>query len=317
MSEDDVDRRGSRIPLVVVTGLSGAGLSSALKSLEDNKFDVIDNLPLPLFRAMLDNPAQVPDAPLAVGIDSRTRGLEPSAFSKELEELRRDPRFEVAVLFLDCEDEVLRRRFTETRRRHPMADDDPVPDGIVRERQLMEPLRQVADLVLDTSGLTVHELRKWVFDRLGDQDRSPLTLTIISFAYRGGLPKEADLVFDVRFLRNPHYVDALRAKTGLDADVQAYVRDDPGFAPFVANTCTLLEPLLPRYLAEGKSYLTIAIGCTGGQHRSVFMATVLQAWLRGHGWPSTLIHREISRRQGGTGRSPFPASGTNEQGIGS
>lgn len=284
----------TRSRVLIVTGMSGAGLSTSLKCLEDHGFDVVDNLPIPLFKALIG--AKEPfSSPLAIGIASRTRGLVPTQFCAELEALRRDQRLELTMLFLDCSDEALRRRFTETRRRHPLTGDEPVTDSIARERALLAPLMEAADLRYDTTSTLVSELRAWLGSHLAIADRPPLTITLVSFAYRHGLPQEADLVLDARFLRNPHYVAELREQTGLADAVQAYVRADPDFGHFWHNLQTLLLPLLPRFKAEGKSYLTIAVGCTGGQHRSVFVAQLLGLWLAKEGWPANIIHRELNR----------------------
>jgi UPF0042 nucleotide-binding protein len=275
---------------VVVTGMSGAGRSSCLKVLEDLGFEAVDNLPLELMARLL--PGEPAARDLAIGVDSRTRAFAPETL---LDLLRGggagcQP---ASLLFLECDDEILRRRFTETRRRHPLALDRPVGDGIARERRLLRPLKAAADLVIDTSLLSVADLRRLLADRFAAPGGSAPAISIVSFAYRQGLPREADLVLDVRFLANPHYVEALRPRTGLDAEVQAHVRGDPDLAPFLDRLETLLVPLLPRYNAEGKSYLTIGIGCTGGRHRSVFIAEQLAARLRAAGSVVHVVHREL------------------------
>jgi UPF0042 nucleotide-binding protein len=284
--------------LVIVTGMSGAGRSTVLRALEDRGFEAVDNLPLTLFRALLREGAgqEALSGSLAVGVDSRSRGLDPPAFVEELERWRRRQGVSLKLLFMECEDEVLRRRYTESRRRHPMAQDRPVTDGIARERTFMAPLKAAADLVCDTTLTSTTDLRRWVAARFSSGEPQPLTISLISFAFRSGVPREADLVFDMRFLRNPHYVDELRPKTGQDEDVQAYVAADPDFRPTLDRLQALLLPLLPRYASEGKSYLTIAMGCTGGQHRSVFMAEALGLGLRRHGWRTTIIHRDIAMK---------------------
>jgi UPF0042 nucleotide-binding protein len=278
--------------VVVVTGMSGAGRSTALKALEDQGFEAVDNLPLDLLDRLLaaGGPA-VRD--LAVGVDTRTRAFSPAIL---LELLRRGATAGQAatLVFIDCDDEVLQRRFTETRRRHPLAVDRPLGDGIARERQLLAPLRLAADLCLDTSLLSAAELRRLLAERVAPRADRRLAVTIVSFAYRRGLPREADLVLDVRFLANPHYDTQLRPLTGLDAAVQAHIRADPSFADFLARLESLIVPLLPRYNAEGKSYLTIAIGCTGGRHRSVFVAESLGARLADAGWHVGVVHRELA-----------------------
>ena len=188
---------------------------------------------------------------------------------------------------------MLRRRFTETRRRHPLADLPGVGDALAAERVLLEPLRAAADLLIDTSELSLPDLRRLLLGHLAGT-LEQLSIAVVSFAYRHGLPREADLVFDVRFLHNPHYVDTLRPDTGQHPAVQEHIRSDPAFGPFVAGLEGLLLPLLPRFQTEGKSYLTIAFGCTGGKHRSVFLAELVSDWLRGAGWEATTIHRELA-----------------------
>lgn len=277
--------------VVVVTGMSGAGRNSCLKILEDLGYEAVDNLPVNLLgRLVRDDP----DGPrlLAIGMDSRTRGFAPDAVLGALAASRRSGR--TSLLFLECDDEVLRRRFTETRRRHPLADVPGVADALAAERALMAPVKASADVFLDTSDLTLPDLRRLLAGRFG-AGRGRLPIAVQSFAYRSGLPREADLVFDVRFLANPHYVERLRATNGRDPEVQAFIRADPAFESFVADLRALLGPLLPRYRSEGKSYLTIAFGCTGGKHRSVFLAELFAAWLREAGWEATAVHRDLER----------------------
>ncbi|MEZ5666339.1 MAG: RNase adapter RapZ [Alphaproteobacteria bacterium] len=283
---------GARTRLVLVTGMSGAGRSTALAVLEDAGFEAVDNLPLNLVERVAE---PGPDAPglLAIGVDVRSRGFEPERIAAICERLRANPGLDLQLLFLDCEDEVLIRRFTETRRRHPLAHDRPAADGIAVERRLLAPLRDLADLVIDTGQQRPAELRKRLLDALAP-DVTGLTLTVQSFSFKQGVPREADLVFDVRFLRNPHYDPVLRPKTGQDADVGAYVAADPAFAGFFERLTGLLLPLLPRYREEGKSYLTICIGCTGGRHRSVYVAGLLADALRAADWPVALTHRDLA-----------------------
>ncbi|MCR9175811.1 MAG: RNase adapter RapZ [Alphaproteobacteria bacterium] len=287
--------------LVLVTGLSGAGRSSALAILEDEGFEAVDNLPLSLLPALMAlDPAERPDR-IAVGVDLRTRDFDSTYFFTQLDQLSRDPDLTLRVVFLDCDTDVLIRRFTETRRRHPLATDRPVADGIRLERDYMSPIRARADVVIDTSELTLGSFRQILLDELAFDQRNRMTVTVVSFGFRKGLPREADLVFDVRFLKNPHYVAELRPKTGLDPEVAAYVSSDPEFPGFVARLTALIAPLLPRYEAEGKSYLTIAIGCTGGKHRSVHTAELFATWLKSQGTPVTLRHRDIPAPAGGAG----------------
>ncbi|MFO1069308.1 MAG: RNase adapter RapZ [Geminicoccaceae bacterium] len=278
--------------VLLVTGLAGAGRSTCLKVLEDNGFEAVDNLPLDLAARLLASEQPV-DSDLAIGVDSRTRAFSPEGLL-ELRSRIRERGGDVSLLYLDCDDDVLQRRFTETRRRHPLAQDRSVSDGIARERLLLGPVRAAADIVLDTTLLSVVDFRRMLTARFARGEAERMAVTVVSFAYRNGLPREADLVFDVRFLDNPHYIDALRPLTGRDAPVQAHIRTDPGYAGFVGSLENLLLPLLPRYNAEGKSYLTIGIGCTGGKHRSVFVAEEIAGRLRHRGWRVGVVHRELA-----------------------
>ena len=288
--------RGDAPLVVLVSGLSGAGHSTALRFLEDQGFEAIDNLPLRLLKRILKD--EEPGRPLAVGIDTRTRGFATQSFLETLDALIANPGYNIRLVFLDCEDDVLVQRFTETRRRHPMATDRPLADGIAAERSLVDPLRQRAAIHIDTSRLHTSDLGRLLSGNLGLKDEQGLSLFVTSFSYRKGLPREADLVFDVRFLRNPHYDARLRPLTGLDAEVARHVEADPGFAEFYARLTALLAPLLPRYEAEGKSYLTLAVGCTGGRHRSVAIAERLAQWLLDHGRGVTVAHRDLPGNEG-------------------
>ena len=276
--------------LVVVTGMSGAGRSTCLKLLEDLGFEALDNLPLPLMERLLRDGDAI-EGDLAIGVDTRTRAFEPARLIALVEGLRAASGYQAELVFFTCDDEVLQRRYTETRRRHPLAADRPVADGIARERTLLAPLQDAADRLIDTTACTIPELRRRLDGLYGDGGRQ-LVVGLVSFAYRRGLPREADLVFDVRFLQNPHYIDGLRPLTGLDPDVQRHIAADPGFAPFVERLDALLQPLLPRYAAEGKSYLTIAFGCSGGRHRSVYLAELFAERLGAAGWEVGVRHRE-------------------------
>lgn len=276
--------------------MAGAGRLTCLKVLEDNGFEAVDNLPLDLAARLLTTGEPV-TRDLAIGLDSRTRAFAPARLLEVLG-LARAAGNRPLLLFLDCDDEVLRRRFTETRRRHPMAVDRPLGDGIQHERVLLAPVKAVSDLVIDTSLLAVADFRRLLGERFAQAGGARVGVTIVSFAYRQGLPREADLVFDVRFLANPHYVDELRPLTGLDPAVQAHVRHDPAFRPFMDGLEGLLVPLLPRYNAEGKSYLTVGIGCTGGRHRSVFVAETLRQRLAERGWATGIVHRELQAAAG-------------------
>ena len=279
---------------VLVTGMSGAGLSTTLKSLEDLGYEVLDNLPLFLFDLLLrENESR--DRPLAIGIDGRTRDFTADALSARLTKLRGEAGVAVQLICVDADDDTLLRRFTETRRRHPLALDRPIMDGIHNERVILEPLKALSDVVIDTSDLSIHDLRRIVAGRFSLGRTPELGVFVTSFSYRRGLPRDADLVFDVRFLRNPHWDPNLRPSTGQDPRVAAYIEDDPECAPFIERLTGFLAPLLPRYQAEGKSYLTIAVGCTGGKHRSVYVAERLAGWLEAQGVEVGLSHRGLER----------------------
>jgi UPF0042 nucleotide-binding protein len=282
---------GARV--LLVTGMSGAGRSSALKVLEDLGYEAVDNLPLSLLPRLLAAPGAAL-RPLALGVDIRTRDFAVPPLLAEIDGLVRSGRWDTKLLFLDCDDEILARRFTETRRRHPLAGDRAVLDGIALERARVSLLRSRADIVIDTSLLRPAELKR-VLQGYFEVSPQALSIFITSFAYREGLPREADLVFDVRFLDNPHYDPLLRPLSGLDREIQEYVARDPDFAGFVAALRQLLLPLLPRFDREGKSYLTIAIGCTGGRHRSVYVAELLAELFRGEGVAVNVAHRDIDR----------------------
>ena len=279
--------------LVLVTGMSGAGKSLALKTLEDCGFEAIDNIPLSLLPSLVTPQAQ--GRHLVVGWDIRSRDFSAKDSLELIDSLRSRPDVDFTMLFLDSDDEVLRRRYSETRRRHPLAQDRQVTDGIAHERELLLPLRQAADITIDTSEYEASALRNIITSQLALEERS-LAVVVTSFSFKHGLPREADIVFNVRFLKNPHYVPELQPKTGLDAAVGQYVESDAGFAGFFSHMTGLLAPLLPRYMAEGKHYLTIAIGCTGGKHRSVHVAQKLGGFLESSGYKVTVRHRDIAAK---------------------
>jgi RNase adapter protein RapZ len=279
--------------LILITGMSGSGKGVALRALEDVGFEAIDNLPISLIEDVLDKRQYTN---IAVDIDIRSREFSPAMFLHVLSHLRTKEGYEVITLYLDCDDDVLRKRYTETRRPHPLAADRPVLDGIRLERSLIEAIKSHVDFMVDTSETSVHDLRRLITGHFaGDQGK--LNLHITSFSFRHGVPREADLVFDVRFLKNPHYVEGLREKTGHDAEVGAYIQQDPDFSGFFNNLCGLIAPLLPRYHEEGKRYLTIAIGCTGGRHRSVFVAEELGVFLRNKNYDVLVRHRETPEQK--------------------
>ena len=280
--------------VVIVTGMSGAGKSSALRALEDSGFESVDNLPVVLLNAVVS----AGEGPLAIGIDVRTRDFDASQLLQAIDALRHSTGLSVWIVFLDCDNEILGQRYTETRRPHPLADDLPVMVGIETERRLLTPLREQAELLIDTSRLAVSDLKRILVGQYGVAAKRPLQIFLMSFGYRYGLPRDADLVFDVRFLKNPHYVPELKPHTGMDSEVAAFIARDAALAPFLEHLERLLEPLLPLYEAEGKSYLTIAIGCTGGQHRSVYVVERLKTWLAGKGLSFNVRHRDVHAGRG-------------------
>ena len=283
--------------IILVTGVSGAGRSTALKIFEDLGYEAVDNLPLTLLEAVgLGGQAGRP--PLAVGIDIRTRDFGVESVISGLDRLLASGKVSVTLLFLDCEDEVLVRRFTETRRRHPLAAGRPVADGLRLERRMLADLRKRSDLLIDTTQLSPGALKDEISRRFAIGHQSGLALLITSFSYRYGLPREADLVFDARFLANPHYDPALRDMTGQDSLVGEFIARDEDFATFMDGLGSMLSVLLPRYEKEGKSYLTVAVGCTGGRHRSVYVAETLGKMLESNGRRVHLTHRDIQRSAG-------------------
>jgi RNase adapter protein RapZ len=277
--------------VLLVTGMSGAGRSTALKILEDIGYETFDNFPASLIPALISSAAD--GAAIAVGADTRTRGFAPETLIDTLTNVVVGSGFELRVVFIDCDDDRLERRYIETRRPHRLAGGRPIMDGIRRERQMLSLLRVRANFLIDTSALTATQLKRLLIGHFA-LDATRLRVFVTSFAYRQGLPREADLVFDVRFLENPHYIDGLRGLTGCDPAVAARIEEDAGFADFFDGLRQLLLTLLPRYEASGKTYLTIAVGCTGGRHRSVYVAERLAACLRDAGWQTELAHRDLS-----------------------
>jgi UPF0042 nucleotide-binding protein len=293
--------------IVVVTGLSGGGKASILHALEDVGYDTVDNLPLGLLRDV----ASRTDRDIAIGVDARTRGFNAELVLDTLASLRDNPALLPELVFVWADEVTLLRRYTETRRRHPLAPRGRVAEGIEIEQEITERLREAANLIIDTSDLPLARLRQLIerhFGPRGNENDTRMVVSLISFAYAKGLPKEADLVFDARFLRNPHYDPILRARTGLDPEVGAYIREDQDYAAYLSRICDLVDLVLPRFVHEGKKYATIAIGCTGGRHRSVYLVERLATHLAtrlaamraagesGLDWRQTVTHRELGSR---------------------
>jgi UPF0042 nucleotide-binding protein len=280
--------------IVVITGMSGSGKSTAIRALEDSGWFCIDNLPAPLLPKVTELSAPGgEDKKLAFVIDVREGRFLADA-PRVLDEARRSGH-QVEVLFLDSSDESLVRRYSETRRRHPLAGRGGVSEGIARERAALKELREQAHHLLDTSGLTVHELKRQIQTRFGGDSTGQLAVTLMSFGFKYGVPSQADLVFDVRFLPNPYFVPELKAFTGKDPQVAEYVMNRPETGEFLTRTHELLVFLLPRYQREGKAYLTVAVGCTGGKHRSVAVTAALADRLK-EGWPAAhVFDRDIEK----------------------
>jgi UPF0042 nucleotide-binding protein len=279
-----------KLTIVLVTGLSGAGKISILRALEDLGFETMDNPPL----ATLEDLAARTERNLAIGVDARSRGFAADTVLDTLDRLRHHPKLAPRLVFATAAEEVLLRRYSETRRRHPLAQAGSVADGIALERDLTAPLAGAADLLIDTSNLPLPRLRGLIEENFG-AGAPGLAISLVSFAYPAGLPGQADLVFDARFLRNPHYDPALRDRCGLDQEVGNFVEQDPDFAAYFAHITSIVEFLLPRFVQEGKKYATICVGCTGGQHRSVYMIEKLSAYLGDVGWRATVTHREAGK----------------------
>jgi len=282
--------------ILLVTGLSGAGQTTVLKALEDLGWETVDNLPLSLLDHLLATPLPAGaerQRPLAIGLDSRTRGFDAERIVRQVKRLAgaQDPPLE--TLYLECQTPELLRRYSETRRRHPLAPDRPAADGIAEEREMTAPLRRWADHVVDTTDCDPNMLRQQVRDRFGSEQGAPI-LSLVSFGFARGVPRNADLVFDMRFLRNPHWQKELRDLTGLDPAVSGHIAGDPAYEDAIGRIEELLLMLLPRYRAEGKSYVSVAFGCTGGRHRSVHVAERIARRLRAEGFSPTLDHRDLA-----------------------
>ncbi|AXU18900.1 RNase adapter RapZ [Novosphingobium sp. THN1] len=300
MAQDSSSPDSGPQRILLVTGLLGAGKTTALRTLEDLGWEAIDNFPIRLLDRLLETEPGTArmesGAPMAIGFDTRTRGFDPARTIQLVKKLSQRKDIEVTTLFLDCGGAELERRYNETRRRHPMSEDKPASTGIMAERELLEPLRRWADVVISTTSFTSNDLQQAIRDQFGNVTAAAPTLTISSFGFSRGTPPLADLVFDMRFLANPHWVDELRPQTGQDPAVGDYIRQDPAFAEAFERIRDLLLLLVPRYRQQGKAYVHVAFGCTGGKHRSVFMAEQIASALRAEGFSPTLLHRNLASR---------------------
>lgn len=274
-------------PILFLTGLSGAGISTSLKALEDCGYEVFDNFPLAHVEALLLEKG-FENTPIALGFDSRTRAYSPDRVIQMAHELN------ATLIYLTASDESIHKRFSETRRKHPMAKDRTVTDGITYEREWLSALPQAVDHTIDTSGLSVHDLKHIIETKfaLDDKDKR-LSVTVMSFGFKYGVPREVDMILDARFLKNPHWEPSLRAKTGKEVDIQNYIQTDERFDPFYNKVKDMADFLLPQYAREGKSYFTIAFGCTGGKHRSVYLTERLAKDLEKSDFKISIRHREI------------------------
>lgn len=292
--DDPMPGDDGAVRVVFVSGPSGAGRSTAINALEDLGYEAIDNLPLSLLPQLLDGPP--PPQPLALGTDPRNRDFSAHRLIGAVDRLADDSDILTDLVYLDCATDVLVRRFSETRRRHPLAPEDQPILGIELERDMLGPVRLRASILIDTSRMSPHELKAEMARHFGPQGGQHLAVSVQSFSYKRGLPMGADLVFDCRFLKNPYWNEDLRGLDGRDPEVQDYIAGDPRFAAFATQVTQMIETLLPAYHAEGRAHLTVAFGCTGGQHRSVAMAENLSAALAEADWQVSKRHRELERR---------------------
>ncbi|MBA3670172.1 MAG: RNase adapter RapZ [Sphingomonas sp.] len=276
--------------LLLVTGMSGAGKSTVLDALEDMGWDIVDNLPADLLEGFVNGGEECRIAPAAVAMDVRSRGFDPDALADAIQSI---PGVDAQILYVDCSDNELLRRYDETRRRHPLAPDRPAEDGIARERNLTGSLRKAADNLIDTTELSPADMREELIRRFGEPLDQPV-LTITSFGFARGVSRTADLMFDVRFLPNPYWDEELRPLTGTDQQVRDYLARDPAWSEMVERTVSLLIDWIPRYWAAGKNYVTVAFGCTGGRHRSVAAAVAIAERLRQSGFSPNVRHRDLA-----------------------
>ncbi len=282
------------LKVVLVTGPSGAGRSTAIHALEDIGFETIDNLPLTLLPRLLSGPPMTRH--LALGVDVRNRDFSTESLIEAVDIIDSETEFDCSLVYLDSATDVLVRRYSETRRRHPLAPEETPLEGIRRENSLLTGLMERADLLIDTSEMTPHDLTAELGRWFGNATGQAMAISVQSFSYKRGLPRGLDMVLDCRFLRNPHWEKSLRGRDGRDRKVAAYVNADPRFDEFFARALDLTDSLLPAYCDEGKSYFTLGLGCTGGQHRSVHVAGALANALAQRGWQVSIRHRELERR---------------------
>ncbi|MEM6467725.1 MAG: RNase adapter RapZ [Pseudomonadota bacterium] len=281
--------------LVIVTGPAGAGRSTAINVLEDFGFEAIDNMPLSLVPRLLSGPAS--ERPLAIGVDARTRDFSAEALWSMVQTLGTRPGVTLSLLYVDCAPDTLLRRFSETRRRHPLSEAETPRDGIEKEALLLAGLRSRADILVDTSELSPHDLKAELAQWFAQERSDALAVSVQSFSFKRGTPRGLDMVYDVRFLRNPHWDQTLKPFDGRDQAVADYIKADPRYGSFLEKLTDLVTFLLPAYQEEGKSYVSIGMGCTGGQHRSVHLTEVLANSLAQAGWRVSTRHRELERRQ--------------------
>jgi len=286
--------RANPLQIVIVTGPSGAGRSTAINALEDLGFEAIDNLPLSLIPRLLDGPPLTRS--VALGVDVRNRDFTTKALMQLVDALPGQTDAEISLLYLSAREDVLTRRYSETRRPHPLAPNESLQEGIRRERELLGAIQSRSNVVIDTSDLSPHELRAEVTKLFAAPGDAGLSVLLNSFSYKRGVPHGADMVFDCRFLRNPHWETELRSKTGRDQRVVEYVTVDDRFSAFFEKITDLTDLLLPAFHDEGKSYLMIGLGCTGGKHRSVAVAEMMGKALANKGWQVSIRHRELERQ---------------------
>jgi len=295
--------------VVIVTGMSGAGRTTAINALEDLGFEALHNFPLSLVDRLVQ-PVDDAPRPIAIGVETRTRGFSTRALTGVVDRLRRRQGTGALLIFLDCTDEALLTRFNQTRRRHPLSPEEDAATGIALERDLLAEVRARADMVIDTSELSPHALKAEIESRFSGQISADLAVSVQSFSYKRGAPQESDMVLDCRFLSNPYWETELRRLDGRHPRIQGFVREDPLFAAFFEKLCEMLLMLLPAYKAEGKAYFCVALGCTGGRHRSVTVGELLAERLRAQGWPIAVRHRELEfSRRGDGARSDAGSDG--------